>query len=620
MELSAQLVAPESIIWNEFTDSYIISDAGSGKLWKMDKSGNLTQFTSGLNSPKGMAFSTLSLWVTDVNKIIEIDPFSGIKLNEYPIPGAGQLNDITTDDFMSLFISDMQNNKIFIFDLFSFTSQQFSVGIILQPNGIVYDLIGGLIVVSFVQNNAKIYTVDEEEGNVSELMTTNLGQLDGIAYDTKRNRYYVSSWKTNSIYIFDPAFMDAPELLQSGLNGPADIYYNEDDDILAVPVMNESRIEFIKLGGEITLDAPELLSPLNNASNLSQNVTFTWNTVQNASSYIIQIATASDFNSTDMVYQGQSDNQDSHIIKLNTGTTYFWHIKAIAGKIESDWSETRTFSTLVISPANLLPANNSILKKPIEFTWTYTETNGISYNFILGANESFNEVISDTTLITKTFTIEDLEYYTDYYWKVRAIKNDIYSEWSGTNKFSIILNTPKLSIPANGSVEMKAPVEFEWNTVNDAEFYRFEISESNNFSTALLDTVLQLTSLTYSNFKYETKYYWHVKAGISANETNWSEIFSFTTESDPISVNDFSEKENILIYPNPVSDILYIENRFISATPYKIYNILGILVVEGMMNNLESSQKINIPNLTNGIYIIEIKTENKLFTNMFIKH
>ena len=456
--------------------------------------------------------------------------------------------------------------------------------------------------------------MDEEEGNVSELMTTSLGQLDGIAYDSKRNIYYISSWKTNSIYIFDPAFMDIPLLLQSGLPGPADIYYNEADDVLVVPVMNEQRIEFINLGGEVTLDAPELVSPLNNATNLNQNLTCTWNTVENANSYVIQVATSIDFNSNDIVFQGGTENQDSLTLSLNTGTTYYWHVKAVAGENESDWSETRTFSTLVLTPTDLLPLNNSNLNKLIEFKWSYPETDGINFNLLIALDDSFEEVITDTILNSTLLITDKLDYYTDYYWKVRASKNDIYSEWSEINKFNIILNSPTLSLPENDEQDVKSPIEFVWYQVNDAEFYRFELSESNDFTNIKLDTIIGTTSLTFTNFEYETKYYWRVKAGIAENETDWS------TEKDPTSVEDNSKMENILIYPNPASDILFIEKSFINSTPFKIYNILGILVFEGMINNQEPTQKINLPpNLTNGIYIIEIKTENNLFTNMFIK-
>ncbi|MFC2129867.1 T9SS type A sorting domain-containing protein [Bacteroidota bacterium] len=243
----SQLTSPESIIRNEYTKTYIISDAGAGKLLSMDKSGSVSDFTTGLNQPKGLVMGNFSLWVTDVTEIVEIDPLSGEIIETYPIAGSRFLNDIATDNFGYLFISDMQNNRIYRFDELSGTAESFSNGMLPSPNGIYYDFLGGLIVVSYA-DPAGIYTVDAEEGNVEELMQTQLGQLDGIAYDTKRNRYYVSSWKTNSVYILDPAFMDPPELLQSGIDGPADLFYDELTDTLIVPAMNSGAIVFIGFG------------------------------------------------------------------------------------------------------------------------------------------------------------------------------------------------------------------------------------------------------------------------------------------------------------------------------------------------------------------------------------
>ncbi len=239
----AQIQNPESVIWNEATGTYIISDASQGILFSMTADREVTQFTTDLTSPKGIVKGSLSLWVTDVNKIIEIDMISGAKLNEYDILNAQFLNDIVYDPLGYLYISDMQTNKIYEFDEIMRTAEPVSNGQMIAPNGLSYDNLGGLIIVSFTPN-AKIYTMDLMEGNVEILKETNLGQLDGIAYDSKRDRYYISAWQQGAVYIFDSGFMDEPQLLLDGLNGPADIYYDENRDILVIPEMNTGEIIF----------------------------------------------------------------------------------------------------------------------------------------------------------------------------------------------------------------------------------------------------------------------------------------------------------------------------------------------------------------------------------------
>ena len=137
----------------------------------------------------------------------------------------------------------MQSNNIFEFDEVMGTATPVSKGQLIAPNGLCYDNLGGLIILSFAPN-ANIYTMDLQEGNIEVLVSTNLGQLDGITYDPKRNRYYISAWQQGAIYIFDSSFMDPPEVLLDGLNGPADIYYDEIHDVLVIPEMNTGRIIF----------------------------------------------------------------------------------------------------------------------------------------------------------------------------------------------------------------------------------------------------------------------------------------------------------------------------------------------------------------------------------------
>ena len=76
------------------------------------------------------------------------------------------------------------------------------------------------------------------------------------------------------------------------------------------------------------------------------------------------------------------------------------------------------------------------------------------------------------------------------------------------------------------------------------------------------------------------------------------------TYIDPnnVNVNEGTLLKNTLkIYPNPVSDILYIEKNNINETPeVKIYSIQGVLLM-----NIKGNQ-IDVSSLQNGIYIAEI--------------
>ena len=56
--------------------------------------------------------------------------------------------------------------------------------------------------------------------------------------------FYVSAWSSNSLHKYNPDFSQT-EIIASGLNNPADICYNEDNNIIAVPNSGNNTVDFI---------------------------------------------------------------------------------------------------------------------------------------------------------------------------------------------------------------------------------------------------------------------------------------------------------------------------------------------------------------------------------------
>ena len=85
-----------------------------------------------------------------------------------------------------------------------------------------------------------------------------------------------------------------------------------------------------------------------------------------------------------------------------------------------------------------------------------------------------------------------------------------------------------------------------------------------------------------------------------------------TCPDTSLGVND-QDVTNILIYPNPVLDKLFIKGVS-DATKVSIYNILGKLVVSKTTSNA-----IDVGNLQSGMYIVKIVDEQKEIIKKFIK-
>lgn len=72
------------------------------------------------------------------------------------------------------------------------------------------------------------------------------------------------------------------------------------------------------------------------------------------------------------------------------------------------------------------------------------------------------------------------------------------------------------------------------------------------------------------------------------------------------SVYEFSNENIISIYPNPTSGKFTIQNEKDNITSLKIYNLLGEVILQQIVN---SKQEIVNLNVGNGVYFIHIKTE-----------
>ena len=112
----------------------------------------------------------------------------------------------------------------------------------------------------------------------------------------------------------------------------------------------------------ITLAAPVLTAPANNATAVAINPSLTWNSVANANSYRVQISTNSNFST--FVANTIETGTTKALSGLSNNTQYFWRVNAKNGTDSSAWSEVRNFTTTA----------NNIINVPS--SWTFTSNTG----------------------------------------------------------------------------------------------------------------------------------------------------------------------------------------------------------------------------------------------------
>jgi hypothetical protein len=75
--------------------------------------------------------------------------------------------------------------------------------------------------------------------------------------------------------------------------------------------------------------------------------------------------------------------------------------------------------------------------------------------------------------------------------------------------------------------------------------------------------------------------------------------------------------ENIIVYPNPASDLIWVQNTTtLTEATIVLYDILGNVILQDEMN--ASTNSIDVSNLAEGFYLLKISSENKQVTKKVV--
>lgn len=155
-------------------------------------------------------------------------------------------------------------------------------------------------------------------------------------------------------------------------------------------------------------------------------------------------------------------------------------------------------------------------------------------------------------------------------------------------------------------------VELSWDAVEGAIYYGIYIN--GMWKGAVIETSGVVDGL-YPNIEY-----CFTIISISEVDEN-NNIVGYSAHSEPAcattwgdGVDEFSTAFNI--YPNPVNDVLYIENSG-KIDKVSIYTVTGVMVYDEECT--DDNVAINASELQSGVYIIKIRTENNEIINRFIK-
>ncbi len=245
-------ISPESVVQDAKGDIYVseigeFNKDGDGKIIRISIDGKLSTFANGMDDPKGLIFIGKSLYVTDKNRVLKVEPDgkwnvfgSTMAFPQTPI----FLNDITSDESGNLYVSDSGNLKSggAIFKIAK--DKKITLVLnenmpeILAPNGL-WIFKNDLYEVDF--SSGILYKINLKTKSISKVAEA-LGGGDGLV--KSGDNFFVSDWKNGKIYKVQG---NKVSLFKDGFSAAADIALTYDKKSIITPDMKAGSVTIVPI-------------------------------------------------------------------------------------------------------------------------------------------------------------------------------------------------------------------------------------------------------------------------------------------------------------------------------------------------------------------------------------
>ncbi len=242
---------PECVIYDKDNDVVYVSNMndnprekdGNGFISRLSTSGEILdlEWVADMSSPKGLGIYEGKLYVSDVDEVIVIDISKGEIAERIVIEGAKMINDISIDSQGNLYVSDSDNNNIFLISN-GMVRNWLSEGL-NAPNGVLVDGERLLLASMGSEDFAAIDLATKE----LTVLTEAISKGDGIARVNIPGHFLVTDW-------FGQVFMIYPDgskviLLDTreAEIGAADIDFIPEKNLLLVPTFAKHHVVAYKL-------------------------------------------------------------------------------------------------------------------------------------------------------------------------------------------------------------------------------------------------------------------------------------------------------------------------------------------------------------------------------------
>lgn len=210
---------------------------------------------------------------------------------------------------------------------------------------------------------------------------------------------------------------------------------------------------------------PELTAPVDDADSVSIPVTLSWEDVEDAEGYNLQIGMDPGFDST-VVTLDITDTSAEVSENIVDNTTYYWRIQAQLEPTNSGWSDVWSFTTLLRVPAKPEWVTEGTIEyeEQPEVEWEEAER-AETYHLQVAETDDFEEIIIDEEEIEETeFKLSDLDDEVTYHARIRAENQTGVGEWSEMTSFEPVTAQLNEEIPDEFELEQNYPNPFNPDT------------------------------------------------------------------------------------------------------------------------------------------------------------
>ena len=246
-ETTAELKTPESVLFDEEKEIMYVANIngdpsekdGNGfiSILNADGSENNLEWATGLDAPKGMALYDGKLYVSDIDRLVEIDVQSGKIISRYHAANAVFLNDVAACSNGMILVSDTRTAKIHALVNGSLTL--WMEGEPLEtPNGLFTET-GKLYI-----GDKNIYEVDIKTKEIKQIIA-DAGGVDGLEKNNA-GEFVFSNWPGRVFVHRNGQNIKLLDTTAEEIN-TADLDFALKPDLILVPTFFDNKVVAYKI-------------------------------------------------------------------------------------------------------------------------------------------------------------------------------------------------------------------------------------------------------------------------------------------------------------------------------------------------------------------------------------